>query len=89
MLKKLPHTTFAEGEVSNHAHRAAGGVLYEDTEVIDNDGPKRLWETNEAVPLTHEEHHEQLLQPSPTGRYRIGGVIEYDPFKEAARRVDD
>ena len=89
MLKKLPHTTFAEGETTGHAHRANGGVLYEDADVQSNDGPLRIYETNEAVPLTHEEHHPQQIPPSPTGRYRIGGVIEFDPFKEEARRVAD
>lgn len=89
MLKKLTHTVFAEGESTGHAHRASGGVLYEDDAVQSNDGPLRVWETTETVPLTHEEHQTHLLPPSPTGRYRIGGVIEYDPFQEEARRVAD
>jgi hypothetical protein len=89
MLKKLSHTVFAEGESTGHAHRAGGGVLYEDADVTGNDGPLRLWETKESTALTHEEHAPHVLLPSPTGRYRIGGVIEYDPFKEAATRVRD
>jgi hypothetical protein len=89
MLKKLDHTVFAEGEATGHAHRAGGGTLYEDIDVQSNDGPLRAWETSETVPLTHEEHGQLLLPPSPTGQYRIGGVIEMDPFLEAARRVAD
>ncbi len=89
MLRKLNHTVFAEGETSGHAHRAGGGVLYEDDAVGSNDGPLRVWEAAVVVPLTHEEHHTQELPPSPTGRYRIGGVIEADPFEEAGRRVAD
>lgn len=89
MLKKLDHTVFAEGEISGHAHRAGGGVLFEDEALVSNDGPCRLWESDTIIPLTHEEHATQHLPPSPTGRYRIGGVIEEDPFAEAGRRVAD
>lgn len=89
MLQPLPHTIFAEGETSGHAHRAGGGVLYEDEAVQSNDGPLRVWINETTVPLTHEEHATHLLPPSPTGRWRIGGVIESDPFEEAGRRVAD
>lgn len=88
-LKKLDHTVFAEGEVTGHAHRVDGGVLYEDLEVLDEDGPMRVFESDEPRTITHEEHHAQTFPPPPTGRYRIGGVIERDPFMEAARRVAD
>lgn len=88
-LEQLPHTVFAEGEATGHAHRAAGGVLYEDTTIVSNDGPLRVWESTTMVPLTHEEHHAQSLPPSPTGRYRIGRVIEFDPFLDATRSVAD
>lgn len=89
MLKKLHHTVLAEGEVTGHCHRMSGGVLYEDADVLDTDGPLRIFESSEPQTVTHEEHHAQTIPPSPTGRYRIGGVIETDPFQEEARRVAD
>lgn len=89
MLKPLAHTIFAEGEVTGHAHRASGGVLFEDADIRDEDGPMRVFENETDAILTHEEHHAHTIPPSPTGRYRVGGVIEADPFGEAARRVVD
>jgi hypothetical protein len=89
MLKKLKHTVLAEGEATGHAHRMGGGVLYEDAAIRDDDGPLRLLELDSSQPLTHEEHDAQQIPQSPTGRYRIGGVIEADPFGEEARRVAD
>lgn len=89
MKKKLEHTVFAEGEVTGHAHRASGGVLYEDDAVMDIDGALRVFEQEAPVTVTHEEHHAQTIPPSPTGRYRIGGVVIADPYTERARRVAD
>jgi hypothetical protein len=89
MLKKLNHTTFAEGEVTFHAHRASGGTLFEDTEVVDIDGAQRLFQCDAPIRVTHEEHAAQTIPPSPTGRYRIGGVVIADPYTERAKRVAD
>lgn len=82
MRKKLNHTILAEGEHTGHAHRASGGTLYADEADL-------FWETKREESVTHEEHDAQTIPPSPTGEYQIGGVIEFDPFENEARRVAD
>lgn len=89
MLTQLAHTIFAEGEVTGHAHRASGGVLLEDRDVTSTDGPLRIWVNEQTATVTHEEHAAISLGVSPTGRWRIGGVIVADPFSARARRVAD
>mgnify|MGYP001567774312 CR=1 FL=1 len=82
--QKLDHTILAKGEVTGHAHRASGGaVLYQ------NEHGSMEMEQEGDVVVTHEEHHTQTIPPSPTGSYRIDGVVEYDPFLDAASRVAD
>jgi len=73
----------ADGEVTGHAHAIAvadGIKLYEAS-----DGTIYL-RTEVEAPLTHEEHHRQIITP---GIYEIGRVVEVDPFEGEIRKVMD
>lgn len=85
--RKEGRAILAYGEATGHLHEVIGdGVeLYEDGDVMYVVVPGE-----DAVPLTHQEHHTQMLAPTPKGyawRRRI--VREYDHFAEEARKVRD
>ena len=72
----------AEGEATGHAHAIPIGA---GCEMVERDGVLYLSVT-EAVSLTHEEHHAQVVEP---GVYEVGKVVEVDPFTEEVRAVRD
>ncbi len=71
----------ALGEVTGHAH-----VIQDEIEAYE-DADGTIWLKNSnAVTLTHEEHSAITIDP---GVWKVGRVLEYDPFAEEARRVTD
>lgn len=74
----------AEGEATGHAHcvEASPHVkMFKDkkSETI-------YMEITQDSVLTHEEHNNQVITP---GKYRIGRVVEVDPFEDEIRQVAD
>jgi len=72
----------AEGETTGHYHGidCGGACLMEDEKGT-------LWmEVKEASIVKHQEHGHIALDP---GTYRIGQVVEVDPFERAIRKVQD
>ncbi|RMF66331.1 MAG: hypothetical protein D6742_10240 [Cyanobacteria bacterium J069] len=51
-VRKLPHLTLAEGEVTGHRHRIAEG----DAELYERDGTRYLYVRSPIANLVHEEH---------------------------------
>lgn len=85
-MRKLDTNVVAEGEVTNHAHRATGeGVALYDLE--DGTGEKFI-EAPNGFTLTHEEHHALTIPASETG-YITRIVKEFDPIQDAVRNVAD
>jgi len=76
--KKI-NRVLAEGEVTNHAHRADVGEVVEA-------GGKRIFRTEKPAEVTHEEHKTVKVPP---GEHRVERVREYDHFAEEAREVKD
>ncbi|KKL25342.1 hypothetical protein LCGC14_2406290 [marine sediment metagenome] len=74
----------AEGEVTGHFHGIAAVPevdLFEDT-----DGTLYLSVRKDAATLRHQEHKEIEI---PAGQYKIGRVVEIDPFENEIRQVAD
>lgn len=74
---------FAEGEATGHHHSCVaepGVELYEDKNGT-------LWcVTEKNVTVTHQEHGAVTLSP---GTYKVGRVVEVDPFEDVIREVAD
>lgn len=74
---------FAEGEATGHHHScvAEPGVnLYEDESGT-------LWcAVEKETTVTHQEHGPITLSP---GTYKVGRVVEVDPFEDVIREVAD
>lgn len=77
--KKKVNRVLAEGEVTNHAHRADVG------EVIEQEG-RRLFVTDRPAKVNHEEHKTVTVPP---GQHEVRRVKEFDHFAEEAREVAD
>lgn len=76
---KTTRIVLARGEVTGHSHVAAGPGLAFD------EATKVLTVPRSAV-VTHEEHHAVRLPP---GKFRIGIVVEQDPYLQELRKVRD
>lgn len=81
-LKKLDHVTLAEGEVTGHSHRAAGGVLYAD------EAGSFVLERGEHTVIKHEEHAHFTL-PEVHDVFDVRKVQEMDHAANTARAVQD
>lgn len=93
--KKVKHNIVARGEVSGHSHIAIG-----DVEVLEVDGEiyldvkgeaaiKHLLEeafTKENREVWTGEHADIKLEK---GLYKYVPQVEYDPYEEVIRRVQD
>ncbi len=79
--REIDRDILAEGEVTGHAHRIHGATVLEDGEDL-----TYLRITDEGAIVTHEEHGPLSLPP---GYYRVVHQREYDPYEEAAWRVQD
>lgn len=73
----------AEGEVTGHAHAIADPNV---DVMVDKDGNLFMEVTDKPVTLVHEEHGPIAVEP---GQYRIGRVVEEDPFEDLIREVRD
>jgi len=86
-LKKKPAKNgkyvLAEGEVTNHFHVVPACP---EVDFYEDENGTLYLTTTKPVPLTHEEHKKQMVQP---GTYRIGRVLEMDPFEDEIREVKD
>jgi len=72
----------AEGEHTGHAHVISDGVsLFKNSEILFLEVPGVA-----GAILEHEEHKPITI---PIGKYRVGRILEYDPFAEEARNVAD
>lgn len=80
---KMGRYVFAEGEATGHHHSCLadpGIELYEDTNGT-------LWcTTDRETTVTHQEHGPITLEP---GTYKVGKVVEADPFEDVIREVAD
>lgn len=93
--KKVKHNIIARGEVSGHSHIATG-----DVEVLEMDGEiyldvkgeaaiKHLLEeafTKEGKEVWTGEHADIKLEP---GTYKYVAQVEFDPYDDVIRRVND
>jgi len=79
-MKKSKTNIVGHGE-NGHVHLAQGKDVnvYEDEKNMELDAPF-------GSTITHEEH--KIIE-IPAGKYHVGGVLEYDPAAEEARRVKD
>jgi hypothetical protein len=85
----------ARGEVTDHAHIVTGDANITRTgneTVIEVFGPAKIrhliesnW-VNEGVEVWTKEHRDIDLQP---GRYKYVPQVEYDPYEDAIRKVQD
>lgn len=94
-MKRVKHNIIARGEVSGHSHIATGAVdVYEqDGEIIlDVYGEaaiKHLLEeafVKEGREVWTGEHADIPLKP---GKYKYVAQVEYDPYDEVIRKVQD
>ena len=84
--RKEGKAILAYGEVTGHCHEVMG----EGVSVFEDEAGLLYVTVEHDVPLTHQEHHMQLLEATPSGmawRRRI--VQEYDHFVEEAKNVRD
>lgn len=93
--KKVANNIVARGEVSGHSHIAVG-----DVEVYEKDGEilldvkgeaaiKHLLEeafVNQGKEVWTGEHADIKLEP---GLYKYVAQVEFDPYEEVIRRVQD
>ena len=73
---------FAEGEATGHHHSCVAEPeisLYEEDGVL-------YCTTEKEVTVTHQEHGHVTLSP---GTYKVGRIVEVDPFEDAVREVAD
>lgn len=80
--KKINTDVLQHGELTGHAHRLFDGEF----EVLERPTGEKFLNVFTPTMLRHEEHHEQVIAP---GAYRIGIVVETDPFEKMTRRVLD
>lgn len=80
---KMGNYVFAEGEATGHHHSCLadpGIELYEDANGT-------MWCTaDKEITVTHQEHGPVTLSP---GTYKVGRIVEVDPFEDAVREVAD
>jgi len=71
----------AEGEVTGHFHgiESPNATLFQIGEI-------RMLEVKDTVTVKHQEHKPITLSP---GIYEIGGVVEYDYYKDMVQKVKD
>ncbi len=81
---KIDSNILQHGELTGHAHRLFGEAG--DFTVLEQPDKTKWLQVNRAVSLAHEEHTTQEIKP---GNYRIGIVVENDPFEKLTRRVLD
>ena len=79
--KKLAHKTLMEGELTGHKHQVISG----DAELFEKDGTLYLSAKTDCV-VGHQEHGNVTVKQ---GKYKIGRVVETDPFSDAIRAVQD
>lgn len=85
--KKVSRTSrglvLAEGEATGHCHviQDTGAELFRN-----ENGDLYLQVDGETVSLKHEEHKPVTI---PKGTWKVGQVVEYDPFDEEVRKVQD
>jgi hypothetical protein len=86
LIKDKRGNVLAEGEHTGHYHAAStrGSKLYEDEAY----GGLVLVVEDETS-LTHQEHDTQIITKEEVGEHYVGGIVEYDPFKEEMRKVVD
>jgi hypothetical protein len=77
--KQQKKVVLAKGEVTGHAHVAAGPDLMFDEAT-------KILTVPEGAVVTHEEHHQVTL---PKGKFKIGIVQEEDPYSKELRKVRD
>ncbi len=81
-MKKLSHRHLAEGETTGHFHEAVA----DDVELFEAEDGTLYMRAPTGTTIKHQEHKPVTIPP---GVYAIGGVREFDHFKEEARRVID
>ena len=81
-MKKLERPILADGEVTGHVHVLGSN----DVDVFELDNGTREFSLKEPTPLIHDEHHAIEI---PVGDWVSDKVMEYDHFKEEARKVAD
>ena len=79
--KKLAKSVLAEGEVTGHCH-----LLTKDVDVYELETGEREFQLNSPTQLVHQEH--QTIE-IPQGEFESDKVVEYDPFLEEVRKVQD
>lgn len=79
--KLLNHLVVMEGEVTGHRHQIIEG----EAQLYEKDGVLYLKAKSDCK-IGHEEHG---IQTITKGNYKIGRVVEYDPFEDAIRSVKD
>ena len=79
--KKLAHKVLMEGEVTGHKHEVISG----DAQLFEKEGTLYLAAKTDCV-VTHQEHGNVTVKK---GNYKIGRVVETDPFSDAVRTVHD
>lgn len=79
--EKKNHLILMDGEITGHKHQVVDGeaILFE------KDGVLYL-KADTKCTVGHEEHKAITI---PKGNYKIGRVVEYDPFEDAIRSVRD
>lgn len=82
--KPIDSNILQHGELTGHAHRLFGEAG--DFQVLEQPDKTKWLMVNRAVNLAHEEHKTQTIEK---GAYRIGIVVENDPFEKMTRRVLD
>ena len=85
-IKTTPSATgfvLAEGEHTGHRHQIA---VADEVEMFEQNSVLYLRINGEGATITHEEHAPVTL---PAGNYEVGNVLEYDPFAEEMKRVQD
>lgn len=80
--KELKTNIIMKGEITGHSH-----VIEKDKASLFIDNRNVMYvEVREPAMLTHEEHNKIIVQ---SGKYQIGRVKQYDPFKKELRNVQD
>lgn len=79
--RKNGAVVLAEGEHTGHAHR----IFDVDAMFFEKDG-KFYLKNEKPVTLTHEEHHQQMIEP---GIWEVGQVREKDWLFGMTRTVAD
>lgn len=81
-MKRKENNHLAEGEVTGHYHEAVGDGI----EVFEKEDGSLLLENPEGCKVTHQEHG---VIEIPTGTYRTGRVLEYDPAEKEVKEMRD